>query len=1758
MNFRRVTNVLFSVLVSLFVLIGTLPISVLAEDPPNVCEWNGTGYAEFSEALNAAKAAGGDQTIKLLDSITYNSPMSIEAMHLTLDLYGYDLVLNPGDAGPFALSVSGGGSINLADSPGSFNVTGWDEGVVVSGAGSSATVTNASGKTYGAHAEFGGEITVLQNATGTGTTPTPGTGARAAAGGAVVVKGNVSGQFGAYATNTDSSIEVFGNAIASGSGFSTYGVAADGSNAKVIVRGNVTAEQCVGAYSTNEGSVEINGTMNASSYVSIGGTQKNPEDYTGESEGFRLYTDGINSGIVRVKIPTEPPSAPQNFKAFSGDSKAVLTWAPPVNTGGTITGYQVSSDNGSTWVPAASHSSHIFSSLTNGTTYSFKVRAINSAGEGTAAITTATPGSIGWSYRSPLPSSNSLDDVIYVNGKYMAVGYNGTLLTSTDGVNWQRVQVGYETDRLTGIAYGNGKYVIVCTASDYVAHIYTSSDGLSWTETAAIGSHWLYGVAFGDGKFVAVGQSGKILVSPDGVVWQTINIDSMKYTLLSVAHANGKFVAVGMGSDTSKPKGGIMVSTDGEHWTETHSHPTYTLWDVAHGQDTFVVVGGASSGNYYICTSTDGVSWTQRSAGVDYAQLQSVDYDGTKFVAVGRTSGTATISAFAITSTNGITWSGGGNKAKSNFRAVVCNDSQYVAVSGTGDIYTSNNSGTSWTKRTIGTTTRLRDVAWSGNLFVAVGREGNIQTSIDGVNWSAQTSGTDEHLNKVEYLDGQFIIVGTNGTILTSSDGSTWVSRSLNTTVELQGIAYGQGHYVVGGDGIVRISTDGIDWTAPTGLIALRAVAYGNGRFVALQKYGQAYSSTDGVTWAECGSLYHYGSKYPTDLIFASDTFVAVGGSGEVYTSANGTNWTTTQTDQVGYFQSIAYGGDCFIAVGESGNIYASYDKLNWFVQPSGLTTNPYFSLDDDANMYGVIAGNENFVVVGHHGVTLQSDSFSISTDTDAHDISIAKRKLRAWNILGSGSNANEGSIVANMHLFTTGEEGTTLSWTSSKPEYIATDGRVTRPHFRIGDQAVRLTATITKGVLFETKSFVVVVRADPAPSLTGASISGTPKYNETLTAAPTYSSIPDPLPTLTYQWNRNGTSIVGATNSTYTLVQEDIGNNISVTISATGSITGSRNSSSITIQKAEATSTPEAPTLSSKTYNSVTLAANVAYEFRVNNGSWQASNTFTGLTHSTLYTFYARYKATDTHNASETSLGLEVTTDAAPSMGGTTSITGILKFGETLAINTDGLTYTGGSGEGNVISYQWKRTGNTITSATNDTYTLVLEDINANISVTVSADGTNATGSVTSAAVGPIQKADGPGAPAAPTLASKTHNSITLVANAAHEYSINNGNSWQDSNVFTGLSASTSYSIVARIRATATHNSSTASAALNVSTNSAPIYYPDPEPYVPPAPPKTIISDHIETSDDERLEQTLRNSQNAQLDIPANQATISAGVLDALSEADKPLKLAGNEIGLSFPPAWIDLSEHNSAVVEITAEQLSDDEQAARLAEAALRNTTGLFEVCGKVFDLSVILRDGESVTTLSEFEQPVAITIDLSDLDLSEEEIALLTGVRLEPDGSGNLVPVSLGGTYDPVSKTFTFYTDRFSFYAVMQVQKPQLTIKLTLGSKSIAIDGEVQLTDVAPQAINGRTLVPLRFIAETLGAEVDWIQERMTAVIALSGTRIELPIGYVNPKLGLDVPAQLQNGRTLVPLRYISETLGATVEWHEITNTVEIVKY
>lgn len=119
---------------------------------------------------------------------------------------------------------------------------------------------------------------------------------------------------------------------------------------------------------------------------------------------------------------------------------------------------------------------------------------------------------------------------------------------------------------------------------------------------------------------------------------------------------------------------------------------------------------------------------------------------------------------------------------------------------------------------------------------------------------------------------------------------------------------------------------------------------------------------------------------------------------------------------------------------------------------------------------------------------------------------------------------------------------------------------------------------------------------------------------------------------------------------------------------------------------------------------------------------------------------------------------------------------------------------------------------------------------------------------------------------------------------------------------------------------------------------------------------------------------------------------------------------------------------------------------------------------------------------------------------------------------------------------------------------------SIILTIGEKKAKVFGEEKENDVAPKLVNSRTMLPARFVAENLGAEVIWTAEEMDKVV-IKNDDVEIIIyigsdkAYVNgEEVTLDSPAFLENDRTYTPIRFISEEIGADVEW--INETQEVV--
>jgi len=375
------------------------------------------------------------------------------------------------------------------------------------------------------------------------------------------------------------------------------------------------------------------------------------------------------------------PAAPTSLVAYRGNGSAEIGFTAGANGGAAITNYKYSTNNGSSWnafSPAVRTPSVTIGGLTNGTTYSVKLRAVNSVGDGAVSdavsVTPADVNAINWTGRTA-PESNQWESVAFGNGLFVAVGWNGThaVMTSSDGVTWTARSA--PSSEWRGVTYGNGLFVAV--ADDGTARVMTSPDGITWTaRTPAAVDQWV-AVTYGNGLFVAVASSSNnVMTSSDGITWTARTGTAVNYWH-AVTYGNGVFVAVAN-------SGGVMTSPDGITWTSRTAAEANNWFGVTYGNGLFVAV--SNNGTNRVMTSPDGVTWTARSAPAE-AWQSDVTYGNGNFVAIAQN--------YVMYSTDGTIWALRPSNSWIGFRGIAYGNGKFVATGGNGGVMTSEFAATS-------------------------------------------------------------------------------------------------------------------------------------------------------------------------------------------------------------------------------------------------------------------------------------------------------------------------------------------------------------------------------------------------------------------------------------------------------------------------------------------------------------------------------------------------------------------------------------------------------------------------------------------------------------------------------------------------------------------------------------------------------------------------------------------------------------------------------------------------------------------------------------------------------------------------------------------------------------------------------------------------------------------------------------------------------------------------------------------------------
>ena len=180
----------------------------------------------------------------------------------------------------------------------------------------------------------------------------------------------------------------------------------------------------------------------------------------------------------------------------------------------------------------------------------------------------------------------------------MAVGENGTIITSSDGVSWTTNNSGV-ADYLLSVVFAHGIFVAVGGDYGLTSTILTSTNGIDWQSQNSGITFTLQNVSYGNGTFVAVTASSIpiILTSLDGAVWNQWTADIADWPICYIAYGDSTFVAAGS-------MGGILQSA-------STTSPILSLQNIEDGTGRLLTVTGEAGRNYRLqyCSKLQTGNW---------------------------------------------------------------------------------------------------------------------------------------------------------------------------------------------------------------------------------------------------------------------------------------------------------------------------------------------------------------------------------------------------------------------------------------------------------------------------------------------------------------------------------------------------------------------------------------------------------------------------------------------------------------------------------------------------------------------------------------------------------------------------------------------------------------------------------------------------------------------------------------------------------------------------------------------------------------------------------------------------------------------------------------------------------------------------------------------------------------------------------------------------------------------------------------------
>jgi hypothetical protein len=347
---------------------------------------------------------------------------------------------------------------------------------------------------------------------------------------------------------------------------------------------------------------------------------------------FHEVTDWVNEhGFVNISVTSDgtsytttyaPTNAPFAQSMAYGNGKYVLI---------EVSGKTWVSTDETNWVEASSGSRARFNQVVQGNGKLVVVGPMLVSSDGITFNNCTAPPT-----NSMVAAASDGTNFVAVGGKQLGLSGIGYVATSTNGSDWvDRTNISGGT--LSDVCHAAPGWVAVGNGGG----VFTSQDTLTWTRRSFRSPN---GVTYGNGIYVAVGNSGAVITSSDGATW-TVQSSGTTKSLFGIAFQNGQFTAVG-GSllvGGVNDGGTIITSPDGVNWT-TQISTTQSLRSIACGAGSYLVRGTNDIPSNILVpqspeiflTSTNGTNWSDVSTKIPTAtSVRSIAYINQSFWIVG-------------------------------------------------------------------------------------------------------------------------------------------------------------------------------------------------------------------------------------------------------------------------------------------------------------------------------------------------------------------------------------------------------------------------------------------------------------------------------------------------------------------------------------------------------------------------------------------------------------------------------------------------------------------------------------------------------------------------------------------------------------------------------------------------------------------------------------------------------------------------------------------------------------------------------------------------------------------------------------------------------------------------------------------------------------------------------------------------------------------------------------------------------------------